>query len=81
MEFLKSIQEAFAPEKFISQAEKNTQAVLAYVQPAELSKTLVSLTSATTDFVQAQVKAVKSITEIATKEVEEFTNSLTKAVK
>jgi len=81
MEFLKSIQEAFAPEKFISQAEKNAQAVLAYVQPAELSKTLVSLTSATTDFVQAQVKAVKSITEIATKEVEEFTNSLTKAVK
>jgi len=79
MEFLKSIQEAFAPEKFISQAEKNAQAVFAYVQPAELSKTLVSLTSATTDFVQ--VKAVKSITEIATKEVEEFTNSLTKAVK
>jgi hypothetical protein len=33
MELFKTLQDAFAPVKFIDQAEKNTQAVLAYVEP------------------------------------------------
>ena len=41
-----TIKEALNPAKFIDQAEKNTQAVLAYVEPKELSKTLVTLTAA-----------------------------------
>ena len=40
-----TIKEALNPAKFIDQAEKNTHAVLTYVEPKELSKTLVSLTS------------------------------------
>ena len=81
MEFLKSLEEAFNPEKFIEQAQKNTQAVLAYVQPAELSKTLVSFTTATADFAKANLAAVKSVTEIAKTQVEEFSKSIAKSVK
>ena len=81
MEFLKTLEETFAPEKFIAQAEKNAQAVLAYVEPKELSKTLVSLTSETADFVRAQVAAFSSITAIAKTQSEEFTKSLTKFAK
>ena len=81
MEFLKTLEETFAPEKFIAQAEKNTQAVLAYVEPKELSKTLVSLTSETADFVRAQVAAFSSITAIAKTQSEEFTKSFTKFAK
>jgi len=81
MEFLKSIQEAFAPEKFISQAEKNTQAVLAYVQPKELSKTLVSFTSDVTTFARAQVEAFTSISNIVKAQAEEAVAQFTKAVK
>jgi len=54
MEFFKTLQETFEPAKFIDQAEKNAQAVLAYVEPKELNKTLVSLTSATTNLARAQ---------------------------
>ena len=81
MEFLKSLEEVFAPEKFIAQAEKNTQAVLAYVEPKELSKTLVGLTSETADYVRAQVAAFSSIATIVKAQSEEFTKSLTKSAK
>ena len=79
MEFLKTFEEAFAPTKFIDQAEKNAQAVLAYVEPKELNKTLVSLTSATTNLVRAQLEAVNSITAIVKAQADEFTKSLTKS--
>ena len=81
MEFLKTLEETFAPEKFIAQAEKNAQAVLAYVEPKELSKTLVSLTSETTDFVRAQVAAFNSIVAIAKTQTEELTKQFTKFAK
>jgi hypothetical protein len=81
MEFLKTLEDTFAPAKFIDQAEKNTQAVLAYVEPKELSKTLVSLTSDTADFVRAQVAAINSITSIVKTQTEEFTKQFTKAAK
>jgi len=76
-----TIQEALNPAKFIDQAEKNTQAVLAYVEPKELGKTLVALTSDATDFVRAQLAAFESITAIVKTQSEEFTNKFTKAVK
>ena len=76
-----TIQEALNPAKFIDQAEKNVQAVLAYVQPAELSKTLVNLTSETTDYIRAQVAAFTSITAIAKTQAEDAVKSFTKAVK
>ena len=76
-----TIKEALNPAKFIDQAEKNTQAVLAYVQPKELSKTLVALTSDVTDFARAQVAAFESITAIAKTSADEFTKSLEKSVK
>jgi hypothetical protein len=79
MEFFKTLQETFEPAKFIDQAEKNAQAVLAYVEPKELNKTLVSLTSATTNLVRAQLEAVNSITAIVKAQGEEFTKSLTKS--
>jgi hypothetical protein len=81
MEFLKTLEDAFAPEKFIAQAEKNTQAILAYVEPKELSKTLVSLTSETADYVRAQVAAFSSITSIVKTQSEEFTKQFTKLAK
>jgi hypothetical protein len=74
-----TLKEALNPAKFIDQAEKNTQAVLAYVQPAELSKTLVGLTSDTTDFVRAQLAAFDSITAIVKSQTEEFTKNFEKA--
>ena len=74
-----TIKEALNPVKFIDQAEKNTQAILCYVEPKELSKTLVTLTSDTTDFVRAQLAAFESITSIIKTQSEEFTKSFTKA--
>jgi hypothetical protein len=79
MEFFKTLQETFEPAKFIDQAEKNAQAVLAYVEPKELNKTLVSLTSATTNLARAQLEAINSITAIVKAQGEEFTKSLTKS--
>ena len=76
-----TIKEALNPAKFIDQAEKNTQAILAYVEPKELSKTLVALTSDASDFVRAQLAAFESITAIAKTQAEDFTKSFTKAVK
>lgn len=76
-----TIKEALNPAKFIDQAEKNTQAILSYVQPKELSNTLAALTSDTTDFVRAQLAAFESITAIAKTQAEDFTKSFTKAVK
>ena len=76
-----TIKEALNPAKFIDQAEKNTQAVLAYVEPKELSKTLVALTSDATDFVRAQLAAFESIIAIVKTQSEEFTKQFTKAVK
>jgi hypothetical protein len=73
-----TIQEALNPAKFIDQAEKNAQAVLAYVEPKELSKTLVSFTSDASDFARSQVAAFNSIATIAKTQVEEFTKSFTK---
>ena len=81
MEFLKTLEETLNPAKFIDQAEKNTQAVLAYVEPKELSKTLVALTSDASDFVRAQLAAFESITSIVKTQSEEFTKQFTKAVK
>jgi hypothetical protein len=81
MELFKTLQDAFAPVKFIDQAEKNTQAVLAYVEPKELSKTLVGFTSDVSNFARAQVEAFNSISAIAKKQTEEFTNQFTKAIK
>jgi len=79
MELFKTLEEAFAPAKFIDQAEKNTQAVLAYVEPKELSKTLVSFTSDASDFARAQVAAFNSIATIVKTQTEEFTKQFTKA--
>jgi hypothetical protein len=76
-----TIKETLNPAKFIDQAEKNTQAVLAYVEPKELSKTLVALTSDATDFVRAQLAAFEAITAIVKTQSEEFTKSLTKSAK
>jgi hypothetical protein len=76
-----TIKESLNPAKFIDQAEKNTQAILAYVEPKELSKTLVGLTSDTADFVRAQVAAINSITSIVKTQTEEFTKQFTKAAK
>jgi hypothetical protein len=74
-----TIKETLNPAKFIDQAEKNTQAVLAYVEPKELSKTLVALTADATDFVRAQLAAFESITSIVKTQSEEFTKQFTKA--
>ena len=76
-----TIKETLNPVKFIDQAEKNTQAILSYVQPKELSNTLTALTSDTTDFVRAQLAAFESITAIVKTQAEDFTKSFTKAVK
>jgi hypothetical protein len=73
-----TIKETLNPAKFIDQAEKNTQAILAYVEPKELSKTLVALTSDATDFVRAQLVAFESITAIVKTQSEEFTKQFTK---
>ena len=69
---LDTIKEVLNPVKFIEQAEKNTQAVLAYVEPKELSKTLVAYTSDVSAFARAQVEAVESIANIVTKQAEDF---------
>jgi hypothetical protein len=76
-----TIKEALNPAKFIDQAEKNTQAVLAYVQPKELSKTLIALTSDTTEFVRAQFAAFDSISNIVKTQTEETVAQFTKAIK
>jgi hypothetical protein len=76
-----TIKEALNPAKFIDQAEKNTQAVLCYVEPKELSKTLVALTSDATNFARAQLAAFESIVTIVKTQSEEFTNKFTKAAK
>ena len=76
-----TIKEALNPAKFIDQAEKNTQAVLAYVEPKELSKTLVTLTRDFSTFARAQVEAVESIASIFQKQAEELTNKFTKLAK
>ena len=67
-----SVKEVLNPVKFIEQAEKNTQAVLAYVEPKELSKTLVAYTSDVSTFARAQVEAVESIATIFQKQAEDF---------
>ena len=76
-----TVKEALNPAKFIDQAEKNTQAVLAYVQPAELSKTLVSFTADATDCARAQLSAFESITAIVKTQTEDLVKSFTKAIK
>ena len=74
---LDTFKEALNPAKFIDQAEKNTQAILAYVEPKELSKTLVGLTSDASDFVRAQVAAFESIVSIVKAQTEDFTKKFT----
>ena len=78
MELFKTLEEAFAPNKFIDQAEKNTQAILAYVEPKELSKTLVNFVSDASEFARAQVATFSSITAIAKTQAEELTKQFTK---
>ena len=72
-----TFKEALSPAKFIDQAEKNTQAILCYVEPKELSKTLVALTKDASDFARAQVEAFNSIATIAKTQSEEFTKKFT----
>lgn len=72
-----TIKETLNPVKFIDQAEKNTQAVLAYVEPKELSKTLVTLTGDFSTFARAQVEAVESIATIFQKQTEDFAKKFT----
>jgi hypothetical protein len=79
MELFKTLEEALNPVKFIDQAEKNTHAVLCYVEPKELSKTLVSFTSDVSNFARAQVEAFNSIATIVKTQSEEFTKQFTKA--
>jgi Trk K+ transport system NAD-binding subunit len=74
-----TIKETLNPAKFIDQAEKNTQAILCYVEPKELSKTLVAFTSDASNFVRAQLAAFESITTIAKTQSEEFAKQFTKA--
>jgi hypothetical protein len=74
-----TIKEALNPAKFIDQAEKNTQAILCYVEPKELSKTLVAFTSDVSDFARAQMAAFESIVTIAKTQSEELTKQFTKA--
>jgi hypothetical protein len=76
-----SFKEVLNPAKFIDAAEKNTQSVLAYVEPKELSKTLVTLTSEISNFARAQVEAFNSISTIAKTQTEELVAQFTKAVK
>ena len=73
-----TIKEALNPVKFIDQAEKNTQAILCYVEPKELSKTLVAFTSDISAFARAQVATFESITAIVKTQTEEFTKSIEK---
>ncbi len=75
-----TIKEALNPAKFIDQAEKNTQAILCYVEPKELSKTLVAFTSDISDFARAQLVAFESIVTIVKTQSEEFTNKFTKGI-
>ena len=78
---LETIKEALNPAKFIDQAEKNTQAILVYVEPKELSKTLVSLTADASNFARAQVEAFNSIFAIVKSQTEEVTKQFTKLSK
>ena len=80
-EVLNTIKEAFNPTKFIDQAEKNTQAVLAYVEPKELSKTLVQFSKDTADYFRASVEAVETVGEIFKKQAESFAKTYTKSEK
>jgi hypothetical protein len=73
-----TFKEALNPAKFIDQAEKNTQAILAYVEPKELSKTLVSFTSDVSNFARAQFETLNSIATIAKTQAEELTKQFTK---
>jgi hypothetical protein len=72
-----TIKEALSPAKFIDQAEKNTTAVLCYVEPKELSKTLVSFTKDASDFARAQVEAFNSIANIVKNQTEDFAKKFT----
>jgi hypothetical protein len=74
---LDTFKEALNPAKFIDQAEKNTQAILCYVEPKELSKTLVTLTSDFSTFARAQVEAIESIANIVKKQTEDFAKKFT----
>ena len=76
-----TIKEVLNPAKFIDQTEKNTQAILCYVEPKELSKTLISFTSDISNFARAQVEAMNSIATIVKTQSEELTKSFTKAIK
>ena len=75
-----NLKEVLNPAKFIDQAEKNTQAVLAYVEPKELSKTLVTFTSDVSDFARAQVSVFNSIASITKSQIETFTKNFDKAI-
>jgi hypothetical protein len=76
-----SFKEVLNPAKFIDAAEKNTHAVLAYVEPKELSKTLVGFTSQASEFARAQVEAFNSIATITKAQAEEMVKQFTKAAK
>ena len=76
-----SFKEVLNPTKFIDTAEKNTHAVLAYVEPKELSKTLVGFTSQASEFARAQVEAFNSIANITKAQAEEMVKQFTKAAK
>jgi len=80
-ENFKDLEKAFDADKIVDQAEKNTLAVLAYVKPEEVSKTLSHLVVAHADFTRANIEAFKSISAIAKTTVTEFGKNFEKATK
>ena len=78
---LDTFKEILNPTKFIEQGEKNVQAILAYVEPKELSKTLVAYTSDVGTFLRAQFEAVEAIATTMQKQAEDFTAKLAKVSK
>lgn len=80
-EFTKDLEKLFDVEKAVDQAEKNTLAVLSYVKPEEVSKTLSHLIVAQYDFTRANIEAFKSIGAIAKTTTTEFTKNFEKATK
>ena len=81
LDFTKDGEKMFDADKIIDQVEKSTLAVLAYVKPEEVSKTLSHLTVAHADFTRANIEAFKSITAIAKSTTTEFTKNFEKATK
>ena len=81
MELFKTYKDAFTPVSIINQAEKNTQAILAYVEPKELGKILSTFTEDASNFFRAQVNTVEQITDIFKTQAEDLIKKNSKIVK